>query len=148
MILVLNGPNLNLLGTREPEVYGRTTLAALDRHCMAWASELGSEVRCRQSNSESELIAWLQDAPSEGVRGVILNAAGYSHSSVALRDAISAINLPVIEVHLSNLAARESFRQVNLLSPVCRGTITGLGPLSYKAALTAMIDLLGEDGRD
>ncbi|MEX2536138.1 MAG: type II 3-dehydroquinate dehydratase [Trueperaceae bacterium] len=142
MILVLNGPNLNLLGTREPEVYGSLSLAEIDVKCRSWGQELGLRVECRQSNSEGELIDWLQKAKSEGARGVILNAAGYTHSSVALRDTISALDLPVIEVHLSNVSAREPFRQVNLLSPVCRGTITGLGQFSYKAALTALSELL------
>lgn len=145
MILVLNGPNLNLLGKREPEVYGRMTLVELDENCQLWAAELGLDVECRQSNNESELIDWLQGAERDGVHGAIINGAGFSHSSVALRDTISAVTLPVIEVHLSNLAAREPFRQVNLLSAVCRGTVTGLGALSYKAALTAMAALLSEE---
>lgn len=145
MILVLNGPNLNLLGKREPEVYGRMTLVELDENCQLWAAELGLDVECRQSNNESELIDWLQGAERDGVDGAIINGAGFSHSSVALRDTISAVTLPVIEVHLSNLAAREPFRQVNLLSAVCRGTVTGLGALSYKAALTAMAALLSEE---
>ena len=144
MILVLNGPNLNLLGTREPEVYGRMTLVELDESCRLWAGELGHQVECRQSNSEGQLIDWLQSAVQDGYSGAILNGAGFSHSSVALRDTISAVELPVIEVHLSNLAAREPFRQVNLLSAVCRGTVTGLGALSYKAALTALAALLSE----
>jgi 3-dehydroquinate dehydratase-2 len=142
MILVLNGPNLNLLGTREPEVYGRMTLAELDDSCSRWAQELRLRAVCRQSNSEGQLIDWLQGASGEGVRGVIINAAGYTHSSVALRDAIAASPLPVIEVHLSNVSAREPFRQVNMLSAVCRGTISGLGPLSYKAALTALAEIV------
>lgn len=141
MILVLNGPNLNMLGRREPELYGRTTLADLEELCVKWARELKTEARCRQSNHEGELIDWLQGAEAEGARGVVLNAGGYSHSSIALRDAVSAIKLPVIEVHLSNVYARESFRHLGLISPVCRGTIAGLGQLSYKAALTAMVEL-------
>lgn len=145
MILVLNGPNLNLLGTREPRLYGRMSLAELEENCRRWAAELGRKVECRQSNSEGELIDWLQNAARDGVSGVILNAAAYSHTSIALRDAISAVDLPVIEVHLSNVAAREPFRQVSMLSPVCRGTITGLGALSYKAAVTAMAEILSED---
>lgn len=142
MILVLNGPNLNLLGMREPGVYGKLSLAELDERCQEWAEQLGMKVVCRQSNSEGMLIDWLQEAESQGVQGVALNAAGYTHSSVALRDAVSAISLPVIEVHLSNVFARESFRHESLLSAVCRGTITGLGPLSYKAALGALSELV------
>lgn len=142
MILVLNGPNLNLLGMREPGVYGKLSLAELDERCQEWAEQLGMKVVCRQSNSEGMLIDWLQEAESQGVQGVALNAAGYTHSSVALRDAVSAISLPVIEVHLSNVFARESFRHASLLSAVCSGTITGLGPLSYKAALGALSELV------
>lgn len=141
MILILNGPNLNLLGSREPSVYGHQTLADLDEHCRAWAAEHGLKAECRQSNSESTLVEWLQGASQAGATAVVLNAAGYSHSSVALRDAVSAVPLPVIEVHLSNVFAREQFRHTSLLSAVCRGTITGLGPLSYKAAIGALADL-------
>lgn len=138
MILVLNGPNLNLLGSREPGIYGKLTLGELDERCRAWGQELGVTVECRQSNHEGELVGWLQEAESQGFSGVILNAAGYTHTSVALRDAVSAIRVPVVEVHLSNVFAREEFRQRSLLSAVCAGTITGLGPLSYKAALVAL----------
>ena len=145
MILVLNGPNLNLLGKREPRLYGRTSLSDLDELCVRWGRELKTDVRCRQSNHEGELIDWLQGAEAEGVRGVVLNPGGYSHTSVALRDAVSATELPVIEVHLSNIYAREPFRHVSLISPVCRGSIAGLGPLSYKAALTALTTLLAND---
>ncbi|MEX2542755.1 MAG: type II 3-dehydroquinate dehydratase [Trueperaceae bacterium] len=144
MILILNGPNLNLLGSRETGVYGHLTLADLDERCRAWAGELGQEAECRQSNSESTLVEWLHGASEAGATGVVLNGAGYSHSSVALRDAVSAIALSVIEVHLSNVFAREPFRHTSLLSAVCRGTITGLGPLSYKAAIGALADLQSE----
>jgi 3-dehydroquinate dehydratase-2 len=142
MILVLNGPNLNLLGSREPHLYGNLTMADLDALCGDWSAQLGLQVQCRQSNSEGELVTWLQEAQAHGVRGVVLNAAGYTHTSVAIRDAVSAIPLPVIEVHLSNVFAREPFRHVSLLAPVCRGSISGLGPVSYKAALTALAELL------
>jgi 3-dehydroquinate dehydratase-2 len=141
VILVLNGPNLNLLGTREPELYGRLTLAELDERCQAWAEELGTSAQCRQSNSEGALIDWLQGAQGEGATGAVLNAGGFTHTSVALRDAVAAISIPVIEVHLSNVFARERFRHRSLLSPVCRGTITGLGALSYRAALVALASL-------
>ncbi|HEX7003173.1 MAG TPA: type II 3-dehydroquinate dehydratase [Trueperaceae bacterium] len=145
MILVLNGPNLNLLGKREPRLYGRTSLADLNELCSRWARELKTEARCRQSNHEGEIIEWLHGAAAEGAGGVVLNPGGYSHTSVAIRDAISAVELPVIEVHLSNIFAREAFRHVSLISAVCRGSIAGLGPLSYKAALTAMVALLAEE---
>jgi 3-dehydroquinate dehydratase-2 len=141
VILVLNGPNLNLLGKREPELYGRLSLAELEERCRAWAEELGTSADCRQSNSEGVLIDWLQGAEGEGAAGVVFNAAGFTHTSVALRDAVAAITIPVIEVHLSNVFARERFRHRSLLSPVCRGTITGLGALSYRAALVALAGL-------
>jgi 3-dehydroquinate dehydratase-2 len=146
MILILNGPNLNLLGKREPKLYGKLSLAELDARCERWAAELGQTAVCRQSNGEGTLVDWLQAARSEGAGGVVLNAAGYSHTSVALRDAVAAIDLPVIEVHLSNVFAREPFRHNSMLSPVCRGTVTGLGPLSYKAAIGALVELHREQG--
>lgn len=142
MILVLNGPNLNLLGRREPEVYGRETLEELDRRCAEWGQELGFSVECRQSNHEGVLIDWLHGAEGEGARGVILNAGGLSHTSVALRDAVAGISVPVVEVHLSNVHARETFRHVSMLAGACRGSISGFGPFSYQAALVALAGLL------
>lgn len=135
MILVLNGPNLNLLGRREPDVYGTMTLAELEQSCSNWGTELDLQVTCRQSNSEAELINWLHQSQADGYRGVILNAAGLTHTSVALRDAVAGIEVPVIEVHLSNVHAREEFRHRSLLSAVCRGQVTGFGARSYQAAL-------------
>lgn len=141
MILILNGPNLNLLGRREPELYGHLTLDQLDERCAEWAREAGKRVECRQSNHEGKLIDWVQGAAEEGAKAVILNAGGFSHTSVALRDAVSGISLPVIEVHLSNVHARESFRHTSYLSAVCRGSVVGLGSLSYKAAITVAAEL-------
>lgn len=134
-ILVLNGPNLNRLGSREPATYGRQTLAELDAACIAWGSDYGVTVACRQSNLEGTLIDWLHAAEDDGVSGIVLNAGAYTHTSVALHDAVAAIAVPVIEVHLSNVHARESFRHHSFLSAVCVGTITGLGRDGYRAAI-------------
>ena len=136
-IYVLNGPNLNLLGTREPGIYGADTLDDIAGQLEDRARELGVEVEIRQSNHEGHLIDWLHEAQAEGAKAVILNAAGFTHSSVALLDAVKAISTPVIEVHLSNPQARESFRRRSLIAPAARGTIAGFGPLSYLLALDA-----------
>jgi len=136
-ILVLNGPNLAALGRREPDVYGVMSLAELDAACVAWGAEHGAEVTCVQSNDEGALIDRLYAAEDDGVAGVVFNAGGYTHTSVALRDAIAAIDVPVLEVHLSNVHAREAFRHESLLAPVCRGSIVGLGPAGYRAAIAA-----------
>ena len=137
IIYVLNGPNLNLLGTREPEIYGAATLDEIAGQIEDRARELEVEVEIRQSNHEGHLIDWLHEAQAEGARAVILNAAGFTHSSVALLDAVKAISTPVIEVHLSNPQARESFRRRSLIAPAARGTIAGFGALSYLLALDA-----------
>ncbi|GAA4001998.1 type II 3-dehydroquinate dehydratase [Sphingomonas humi] len=136
-ILVLNGPNLNRLGTREPEVYGSDTLDDIAGRLHEQAGKLGVGVDVRQSNHEGHLIDWLHEATDSGMHAVILNAGGLTHTSVALRDAIGAIPLPVIEVHLSNPAARESFRRRSLIAGVCKGSISGFGALSYVLALDA-----------
>jgi 3-dehydroquinate dehydratase II len=135
-IYVLNGPNLNLLGTREPEIYGRVTLAEIEQACVARAAQLGHTVVFRQSNIEGELVDWLQEA-RERACAVILNAGGYTHTSVALHDAIKAIAVPVIETHLSNPAAREDFRHVSLVGKAAKGVIAGFGATSYLLALEA-----------
>ncbi|HYJ83881.1 MAG TPA: type II 3-dehydroquinate dehydratase [Allosphingosinicella sp.] len=137
IIYVLNGPNLNLLGTREPEIYGADTLDEIAGQLEDRARELSVEVEIRQSNHEGHLIDWLHEAQAEGARAVILNAAGFTHSSVALHDAVKAISTPVIEVHLSNPQARESFRRRSLIAAAARGSIAGFGPLSYLLALDA-----------
>ena len=136
-VFVLNGPNLNLLGSREPETYGRDTLDDIAARITARAGELDVAVDIRQSNHEGHLIDWLHEAAATGAKAVILNAGGYTHTSVALRDAVAAIPVPVIEVHLSNPAAREPFRHNSLLSSVCKGTISGLGAHGYILALDA-----------
>ncbi len=140
-VLVLHGPNLDLLGEREPEIYGETSLAALDSRLEEYGQSLGLEVRCAQSNHEGALIDQLHDA-RRWAAGVVLNAGGYTHTSVALRDAVAAIRIPVVEVHLSNLAAREEFRQRSLIAPVCRGSISGFGERSYLLGLQALAFIL------
>jgi 3-dehydroquinate dehydratase-2 len=137
-ILFLNGPNLNLLGTREPEKYGRTTLAEIEARVRKRAGDLKATLDFRQSNLEGELVSWIQDAKGK-FDWIILNAAAYTHTSIALRDAIAAIQVPTIEIHLSNVHAREEFRHKSLIAPVCRGQITGFGPSSYLLALEAAV---------
>ncbi len=144
-VVVLHGPNLNLLGTREPQIYGSTTLAQIDAELVALGRERGTEVQTFQSNHEGALIDRVHEA--RGVASaLIVNAGGYTHTSVALRDALAAVALPVIEVHLSNLAAREEFRHHSYLAPVCVGQITGLGALGYRLALEAAIHLIQQKG--
>jgi 3-dehydroquinate dehydratase-2 len=141
-ILFLNGPNLNLLGQREPEVYGRTSLADIEARVRERASKLGAEVDFRQSNVEGELVAWIQQAKGR-FDVVVLNAAAYTHTSIALRDAIAAVGVPTIEIHLSNVHAREEFRHKSLIAPVCRGQILGFGAHSYVLAVEAAVNVSG-----
>lgn len=139
-ILFLNGPNLNLLGLREPGIYGRTTLAEIEALVKERAASLGAAVDFRQSNAEGELVTWIQEA-----RGrfdvVVINAAAYTHTSVALRDAIAAVGIPTIEIHLSNTQAREEFRHRSWIAPVCVGLISGFGVQSYLLALQAALTI-------
>ena len=137
--LILHGPNLNLLGTREPGVCGKLTMADINRRLEELAAELGVGVRALQSNHEGALIDALHDARG-WASGVVFNPGGYTHTSVAIRDAISAIAIPVVEVHISNVHAREEFRRHSMVSPVCAGTISGLGWRSYTLALRALVE--------
>lgn len=139
-ILFLNGPNLNLLGTRQPEIYGRDTLATIETAVQERAKVLGVSVEFRQTNHEGQLVEWIQQARGT-VEAIALNAAAYTHTSIALRDAISAVGLPVIELHLSNIHARESFRHASMIAPVCRGQISGFGAFSYILALEAAVNV-------
>lgn len=140
-ILILHGPNLNLLGTREPEIYGSTTLNNVNEKMIALGKELGAEIRCLQSNQEGALIDALHDART-WANGVVFNPGGYTHTSVALRDAISAIVIPVIEVHLSNVYAREEFRHTSLVSAACKGKVSGFGWRSYELGLRGLVDII------
>jgi 3-dehydroquinate dehydratase II len=140
-IYVLHGPNLNLLGTREPAIYGDVTLLEIDQKLKALGTELDIRVDTYQSNHEGDLIEQLQQAATTAA-GVIINPGGYTHTSVAIRDAVTATRLPTIEVHLSNIHAREEFRRISMIAPVCIGTIAGFGAESYYLALRALISYL------
>lgn len=142
MILILNGPNLNMLGRREPDVYGRTTLDELEEMCEAWGAELGLSVVCRQSNFEGQMVEWIQQASDEGFKAIILNAGALTHYSLAVLDAIRAQSLPVVEVHLSNIHAREEYRRHSVTAAATKGIIAGFGPMSYKMALVYLADWL------
>lgn len=140
-ILVLSGPNLHLLGTREPEIYGTTTLADIYAMLTEQATAADHTVDCRQSNHEGELVDWIGTAPGT-FDGILLNPAALAHSSVALRDAVGSVDIPTVEVHLTNVFAREEFRRTLVVAPALRGVVSGFGPQSYALGLTALLQII------
>lgn len=140
MLLVLNGPNLNRLGLREPGVYGSQTLEDLERQCESWGAELGESVTCRQSNFEGQLLEWIHEAQEQGFTGIVINPGALTHYSYALRDAIAGQPLPVVEVHISNVDAREEFRHKSVTAAVCKGKISGLGFVGYRLAMEYLLE--------
>ncbi|MGX9962412.1 type II 3-dehydroquinate dehydratase [Roseomonas sp. F4] len=145
LIVVLNGPNLNLLGTRQPEIYGSATLDDVEQLCAETAEQLGLAIDFRQTNGEGELITWVQECRGRA-DGIIINPAGYSHTSIALMDALKATDLPIVEVHISNIHRREEFRHLSYVSKAATGVIAGLGIQGYALALQAIADLVTEEG--
>ena len=141
-ILVLHGPNLNLLGNREPKHYGRTSLKEIDQILTQLATADDNQLQCRQSNSEGELVDWIQQADQQNVEFIIINPAAFTHTSVAMRDALSAVQIPFIEVHLSNVHGREPFRKHSYFSDIAQGVIAGLGAKGYEYAYQAAVELL------
>lgn len=146
-VLVLSGPNLDRLGTREPGIYGTTTLPAIHERLTRAARAAGAEVVCRQSNHEGELVGWIGGARDEGFAGVVLNAGAYTHTSIALLDAIRAAGVPVVEVHLSNPEAREPYRRRSRIASVCVAKVAGFGAASYELGLTGLLDTLDASAR-
>lgn len=140
-ILIINGVNMNMLGIREPEKYGTTTLKDLEKELYAFSFELGIDIETFQSNFEGEIVEKIQQA-KDNFNGIVINAAAYTHTSVAIRDALAAVNLPTVEVHMTNIHAREDFRHKSLIAPICKGQISGFGTESYKLALRALLYLL------
>ena len=141
-ILILNGPNLNLLGKREPTHYGANTLEEINEGLVSLGETLGCEVLAAQSNAEHELVEWVQQAPEQGIDAIVINPGAFTHTSIALRDAFSAVGLPFMEVHLSNIHARESFRHHSYLSDIAAGVLVGFGPIGYELALRALVQKL------
>ncbi len=147
-ILVLHGPNLNLLGLREPEHYGLISLAEINDRLIQLANTDGVELECRQSNAENELVNWIQQAPDQSVDFIIINPAAFTHTSIAMRDAFSAVKIPFLEVHLSNVHAREPFRKFSYFSDIARGVIAGLGPAGYESAYHFAVSTLEAPDQD
>ncbi len=141
-VLVVNGPNLDKLGTRQPEIYGSTTLDELEKQISVWSADLGLYVECFQSNDEDAIISRIAAAPGDGIAGIVINPAALSHFSYALRDALAATGLPIVEVHISNIHAREPFRRLSLTSGVAKGVIAGLGIDGYRMALEALAGIV------
>lgn len=138
--LILNGPNLNRLGIREPEKYGYETLEDIHNKCIKLAAEYGAEVDLKQSNHEGVLIDWIHEAHDTGIKGIVFNPGAFTHTSIALRDAVASVKVPVIEVHITNIHAREPFRHDSKIVPECVGQITGLGTISYELALRKFLE--------
>jgi 3-dehydroquinate dehydratase-2 len=146
-VYILNGPNLNLLGTREPQTYGHTTLQDVERLCRQTAKHHKLEVEFRQSNHEGELVDWIHEANANKAAGIVVNAGGYTHSSIAIRDAISAVPTPVIEVHISNIFAREECRHHSHIAPVAKATLCGFGVNGYALAISGLAAILADKGK-
>jgi 3-dehydroquinate dehydratase II len=147
-IYVLNGPNLNLLGTREPETYGHATLQDVERLCRDRAKPLGLAVEFRQSNHEGELIDWIHEAGAKQAAGILINPGGLTHTSISIRDAIAAVKVPVVEVHISNIFARESFRHVSHVAPVAKASLCGFGIEGYALAIDGLAAMIGARRKD
>ena len=147
-IYVLNGSNLNLLGTREPQTYGSATLADVERLCRQAAKRHGFEVEFRQSNHEGQLIDWIHEADAKKAAGILLNPGGYTHTSVSIRDAITAVQVPLIEVHISNIFARERFRHFSHVAPVAKASLCGFGVQGYELAIDGLAALIGAQRKD
>ena len=143
-IKVIHGPNLNMLGIREVQIYGPMKLEDINKNMEMFAKQNGFEIEFFQSNHEGDIVDVIQESLTDGTNGIIINPAAYTHTSIAIRDAIRAVNLPVVEVHLSNIAAREEFRHKSMISDIVAGTITGFGPFSYHLGLISMIQILNE----
>jgi len=146
MIYVLNGPNLNLLGTRQPEIYGTDTLESIETRCRALGESLSCQIAFRQTNDEGQLIAWVHEAGKDA-SGIVINPAAFTHSSLALREAIASVGLPVAEVHISNIYARESWRASSHVSSVARVVIAGAGPYGYELALSSLMKIIDKEDR-